>query len=69
MNAIGIIFANLHERNIPELTRSRTVGSVPFGCRYRLIDFTLSNMVNSGLTLYTCTPGGQSRVTVRCEIA
>ena len=50
MNAIGIIFANLHERNIPELTRSRTVGSVPFGCRYRLIDFTLSNMVNSGIT-------------------
>jgi len=50
MNAIGIIFANLHERNIPELTRSRTIGSVPFGCRYRLIDFTLSNMVNSGIT-------------------
>lgn len=50
MNAIGIIFANLHERNIPELTRVRTVGSVPFGCRYRLIDFTLSNMVNSGIT-------------------
>ncbi|MBR5871686.1 MAG: glucose-1-phosphate adenylyltransferase subunit GlgD [Clostridia bacterium] len=50
MNAIGIIFANLHERNIPELTRNRTVGSVPFGCRYRLIDFTLSNMVNSGIT-------------------
>lgn len=50
MNAIGIIFANLHERNIPELTRERTIGSVPFGCRYRLIDFTLSNMVNSGIT-------------------
>ncbi len=50
MNAIGIIFANLHERNIPELTRNRTIGSVPFGCRYRLIDFTLSNMVNSGIT-------------------
>ena len=50
MNAVGIIFANLHERNIPELTRIRTVGSVPFGCRYRLIDFTLSNMVNSGIT-------------------
>lgn len=50
MNAIGIIFANLHERNIPELTSSRTIGSVPFGCRYRLIDFILSNMVNSGIT-------------------
>lgn len=50
MNATGIIFANLHERNIPELTRNRTIGSVPFGCRYRLIDFALSNMVNSGIT-------------------
>ncbi len=49
-NAIGIIFANLHERNIPELTRNRTIGSVPFGCRYRLIDFTMSNMGNSGIT-------------------
>lgn len=28
----------------------RTMASVPFGCRYRLIDFTLSNMVNSGIT-------------------
>ena len=27
----------------------RTMASVPFGCRYRLIDFTLSNMVNSGI--------------------
>ncbi len=50
MKAVGIIFANLHERNIPELTRIRTIGSIPFGCRYRLIDFTLSNMVNSGIT-------------------
>ena len=50
MNAIGIIFANLHEKNIPELTSNRTIGSVPFGCRYRLIDFSLSNMVNSGIT-------------------
>lgn len=50
MNAIGIIFANLHEKNLSELTASRTIGSVPFGCRYRLIDFALSNMVNSGIT-------------------
>ena len=50
MNAIGIIFANLHEKNIPELTGNRTIGSIPFGCRYRLIDFALSNMVNSGIT-------------------
>ena len=27
----------------------RTIASVPYGCRYRFIDFTLSNMVNSNI--------------------
>ena len=48
--AIGVIFANLHEENVPELVRRRTMASIPFGGRYRLIDFALSNMVNSGIT-------------------
>ncbi|MBQ2278969.1 MAG: glucose-1-phosphate adenylyltransferase subunit GlgD [Clostridia bacterium] len=49
MSASGIIFSNIHDNNIPELTRMRTVASVPFACRYRFIDFTLSNMVNSNI--------------------
>ncbi|MGN1345461.1 MAG: glucose-1-phosphate adenylyltransferase subunit GlgD [Eubacteriales bacterium] len=49
MSASGIIFSNIHDNNIPELTRLRTVASVPFACRYRFIDFTLSNMVNSNI--------------------
>ena len=49
MSASGIIFSNIHDNNIPELTRLRTIASVPFACRYRLIDFTLSNMVNSNI--------------------
>ncbi|MBE6616835.1 MAG: glucose-1-phosphate adenylyltransferase subunit GlgD [Ruminococcaceae bacterium] len=49
MAASGIIFSNIHDNNIPELTRMRTIASVPFGCRYRFIDFTLSNMVNSNI--------------------
>ncbi|MBQ8427983.1 MAG: glucose-1-phosphate adenylyltransferase subunit GlgD, partial [Clostridia bacterium] len=49
-SAIGVIFSNMHEENIPELVRRRTMASVPFGGRYRLIDFQLSNMVNSGIT-------------------
>ncbi len=44
-----MIFANMHEDVVPELTRQRTMGSVMFGGRYRLIDFTLSNMANSGV--------------------
>ena len=50
MSVAGIIFSNIHDSNIADLTRLRTMASVPFGCRYRLIDFTLSNMVNSGIT-------------------
>ena len=50
MNAAGIIFSNLHDNNISELTRQRTMASIPFACRYRFIDFPLSNMVNSGIT-------------------
>lgn len=49
MSATGIIFSNIHDSNLPELTRRRTVASVPFGCRYRFIDFALSNMVNSNI--------------------
>lgn len=49
MSTVGIIFSNIHDKNIPELTRMRTMASVPFGCRYRFIDFTLSNMVNSDI--------------------
>ena len=49
MKAVGIIFSNIHDNNVPELSRIRTLGSIPFGGRYRLIDFPLSNMVNSGI--------------------
>lgn len=50
MEAAGLIFSNIHNSSIPELTGVRTMASVPFGCRYRLVDFPLSNMVNSGIT-------------------
>lgn len=49
MNAVGIIFSNIHDANIPEITRRRTMASVPYGCRYRLIDFPLSNFVNANI--------------------
>ena len=49
VSAIGVIFSNMHEETVPELVRRRTMASIPFGGRYRIIDFTLSNMVNSGI--------------------
>ena len=48
-NVVGIIFSNMHDDSIPQLTSVRTIGSVPFGGRYRMIDFPLSNMVNSNI--------------------
>jgi len=49
MTAAGLIFSNIHDNCIPEMTARRTMASLPFGGRYRLVDFTLSNMVNSGI--------------------
>ena len=46
---LGLILANTNEKNMPDLTAHRTMGSVPFCGKYRLIDFPLSNMSNSGI--------------------
>ncbi len=50
MKILGIVFGNLHDKELGELTAVRSMASVPFGGRFRLIDFALSNMVNSGIT-------------------
>lgn len=47
---LGMVFANIHEEALDSLTAMRTMGSVPFCSRFRLIDFPLSNMVESGVT-------------------
>lgn len=46
----GLIFACRSDANLGELTRPRNTSSLPFGGRYRLIDFMLSNYVNAGIT-------------------
>ena len=50
MLAAAIVFADAHLETMDELTRRRTVASIPFGGRYRLIDFALSNLVNADIT-------------------
>lgn len=47
MNVMGIIFVS--DGNIGSLTHKRTMGSLPYGGRYRQIDFHLSNMVAAGI--------------------
>lgn len=46
----GIIFADISDGNLHELTAHRPIASVPFGGRYRLIDFALSNFHRSDIT-------------------
>ena len=47
MNVMGIIFAN--DATMGDLTSKRTMASLPFGGRYRQIDFHLSNMAAAGI--------------------
>ena len=47
MNIMGIIFAN--DGAIGSLTDQRTTAAVPFGGRYRQVDFHLSNMAAAGI--------------------
>ena len=46
----GIIFAYLSNPDLRELTQHRNTCSIPYGGRYRVIDFMLSNMVNAGVS-------------------
>ena len=49
MDVLGIIFANIYDSSLGQLTNKRTMASLPFGGRYRHIDFPLSNMANAGI--------------------
>ncbi|MCL2578836.1 MAG: glucose-1-phosphate adenylyltransferase subunit GlgD [Oscillospiraceae bacterium] len=48
-NTLGIVFSNMHEHMMSDLTPHRCMGSIPIGGRYRLIDFALSSLVHSGV--------------------
>ncbi|MBR5536249.1 MAG: glucose-1-phosphate adenylyltransferase subunit GlgD [Clostridia bacterium] len=48
-DAMGIILTRNQDANMNELTQVRDISALPFAGRYRLIDFVLSNMVNSGI--------------------
>ncbi|SMB94315.1 glucose-1-phosphate adenylyltransferase [Desulfonispora thiosulfatigenes DSM 11270] len=48
-NTMGIIMTTKSDKILKGLTKDRSMAAVPFGGRYRLIDFPLSNMVNAGI--------------------
>ncbi len=47
---MGIVFPNAHDDLMGEMTEKRSMGSLPFCGRYRIIDFALSNLVNAGIS-------------------
>ncbi len=49
-STMGIILASDINNRFNELTAVRSVSAIPVGGKYRAVDFTLSNMVNSGIT-------------------
>ena len=50
MNAFCILFSDSYkDSHISELSNVRTLASIPFGGRYRLIDFILSSLVKSNI--------------------
>ncbi len=48
-SAMGVIFPNNYDQLVPELVNVRLMASIPFASRYRMIDFILSSMANSGI--------------------
>ena len=56
MYVLGIVLAGGRGERLYPLTEHRAKPAVPFGGRYRIIDFVLSNFVNSGiLSIYVLT--------------
>lgn len=54
---MGLISCNYNNEVFGSLTEERGLAALPFGGRYRLLDFPLSNMVNAGIrTIGIITP-------------
>lgn len=49
-NVHGLLFTQNNIYNLRELTEPRCLSSIPFGGRFRMIDFMLSNLVNAGVS-------------------
>ncbi|MBD8068542.1 sugar phosphate nucleotidyltransferase [Bacillus sp. PS06] len=58
---LGVIDATTHKQSIEDLIVKRSMSAIPFAGRYRLIDFVLSSMVNSGIESVAVFHGYQNR--------
>jgi glucose-1-phosphate adenylyltransferase len=60
-NLLGVIDATTYREATSDLTINRSMAAIPFAGRYRLVDFVLSNMVNSGIESVAIFPRYQYR--------
>lgn len=58
---LGVIDATTYQEGLEPFVDHRSLAALPFGGRYRLIDFILSNMVNSGIRSVAIFPKFQYR--------
>ena len=48
-DVMGIVYTSKDDLTLRELTSQRAVAAIPVACRYRIIDFTISSLVNSNI--------------------
>lgn len=58
---LGVIDATTYHEDLEDLLTHRSLAALPFAGRYRIIDFVLSNMVNSGIRSVAIFPKMQYR--------
>lgn len=61
MRAVGIILAGGKNERLGVLTKRRVSSAIPIASSYRAIDFSLSNMTNSGITKVAVITQNNSR--------
>src|SRR5438876_10398283 len=56
IRVLGIVLAGGRGTRLSPLTKERAKPAVPFGGQYRIVDFVLSNLINSGInSIYVLT--------------
>lgn len=58
MSLAGILFSNRNDTSLFRLTEERTAGAIPFGGRYRLVDFPLTDLAIAGARRVTLVSNG-----------
>ena len=55
-DSLALMLAGGRGSRLKQMTLWRAKPAVPFGGKFRIIDFPLSNCVNSGIRRWACSP-------------